>query len=1192
MIRPYELLPACFCSWLLMMAGAVPAVADQQARPDAAVCSAERKELDEVHRALDTCRTGMTEAEQKARSCGDELKETANKLSDRTTAARQCQEQKDALCSASGALARGVVEGKSPLSQVPGCVPAALQSSLSDLVDGWTRSQLLLSAMDSFESGESEVSPHVDRHGRTPIERLAQRLAAPGMGQPLLAYRRLLIEAIRKIAPRYWRRLRNSGRAAIDNWFTSSADFDPAFVAEIQSGAAPKHSAADAGTSFSVALRLVQSYLELAGCEGRSGARPCARARVLQTLLESSGALVLRQREQEIWATSCLGIDPKVVLWWLREFPSSHSSLGRPAWTTVTRASYDKLVTCYLADANAGSDGFADWLKRRLPAPKLLTAGTLARVDALRSLYGAAAPETLCLAAADQLRNLPAPTTCSLPATVLAPLRGWFESVAAGHQASSELSTQACAAWVGAMWSGRAPTVPITFTQPPTAEELVHLSPPALWRPMSGLRRMCAERMGSVVEFPKALRDIASLARLAGEDITHEPWRLDAGRKGPAEDEPFRRALTAGAWAGALVLRQSPCATLGLDAERCARCRSADAGKYDCALLGSIAGRWSAWTRALCWATTGLVVLVIFVAWSRRFVRNWRRFGRWRRQARAHFQSIPVGLMPDRKAWLLPSRLQALRLKLPADANWERWGRSAVLVRVEGGKIREKHINRAATFARSIESELALVVHDDGAGPELGAVRGMLDWAARGARRAVQVLPVSWERLRWTRSYSDLLDLVDQTSLRGNPFEVRGRLVSSSQFFDRERLVSGLLAAAQAGQWTVVTGLRRFGKSSLALEVGRRLTGPSAYVDLAGFQFEMGTGDPAGAADAIVRYLCLQLEDSAKRLYGKTIELPGLPASSSSDTNQMARWFRAFFAACRAANGQRAPAFLLIFDEVEQAIGVGPGRIVNAMEALSILIGRLRTCLSDHVLASGGDRVGVIFCSAIHPLLWAPLSVMSQQSLLGAFPSVVVSCMPTEAAHAMMRGLGARQGIRFTDAALDSIVEESAGIPLLARRLGSAVLELYDPQRARQGSLGAVEIGVEGAAAAVRREEEDGAPLRVWVESEIGDPQNPAGAILRQMARQGSASVDEIKALAIATTRHQFAATGISSLLAPSEVERRCHEAAGYIVRMLGETGLLEPQGDLTRPGSFVFPNSIVRRILAATPNVWSEGVT
>ena len=71
-------------------------------------------------------------------------------------------------------------------------------------------------------------------------------------------------------------------------------------------------------------------------------------------------------------------------------------------------------------------------------------------------------------------------------------------------------------------------------------------------------------------------------------------------------------------------------------------------------------------------------------------------------------------------------------------------------------------------------------------------------------------------------------------------------------------------------------------------------------------------------------------------------------------------------------------------------------------------------------------------------LLWAPLATLGGQSLMGAFPSICVPALENDAAHSMMRGLGARQGIRFEDDALAALVKASGGVPLLLRRLGTS----------------------------------------------------------------------------------------------------------------------------------------------------------
>ena len=221
--------------------------------------------------------------------------------------------------------------------------------------------------------------------------------------------------------------------------------------------------------------------------------------------------------------------------------------------------------------------------------------------------------------------------------------------------------------------------------------------------------------------------------------------------------------------------------------------------------------------------------------------------------------------------------------------------------------------------------------------------------------------------------------------------------------------------------------------------------------------------------------------DSARALYPR-VKVPEAPAGEV-DAAALTRVLRDLCTACAPFADGRPPPMLLVLDELEQVLAMDALRAGQALDVLAILLGRLRNALGESPSPSGAASVGVLLCGALHPLLWAPLRTLGQQSIMGAFPSLCVPCLSPEAASSMMRGLGGRQGIRFADEALDLIIEQSQGVPLLLRRVGTSVLELYDPDHARQGSLGAVNVGIEGAREAVAREEREGSPLRVWVES-------------------------------------------------------------------------------------------------------------
>ena len=153
-------------------------------------------------------------------------------------------------------------------------------------------------------------------------------------------------------------------------------------------------------------------------------------------------------------------------------------------------------------------------------------------------------------------------------------------------------------------------------------------------------------------------------------------------------------------------------------------------------------------------------------------------------------------------------------------------------------------------------------------------------------------------------------------------------------------------------------------------------------------------------------------------------------------------------------------------------------------------------------------------------------------------------------------------------------------MPLLLRRLGTSLLELYDTEHARQGSLGAVQLGIEGARETLEREEREGSPLRVWVESEIAEPTGPAGAMLRALAAEETTSAKTLRALAEKHVMDQFQSSGIAAHLPDGETRRRAQEAASVLLRLLQESGLLVPVGDLTSPEAYALPDGSIRRIL------------
>lgn len=1130
--------------------------------------NAARSALDQTKRELEGARSRAAEAE----SARAELSQREQELSAKQGELAACRNDERSLCSATGAFARSLGTGHVDSDGVEACIAPDDRRALVEQLSGLTNASATLAQLGAFSAGETNAKPGLRSSAGSRLEKLVARLFAQGNGSPLV-YRRLLLEALRLVAPQGAARLRAPG--GVERWFSSKDPLDPALVAEAHAGATVPEASAGTAAPLTTALQLVTAYELLAQCREPVGARECTRAEQLRQMLETSGPLVVRRRLQDIWASDCSSLTETMVSPWFADLP--RASVSETESLTIAEAVHHKLFTCFLREHAAGPS-FSLWTKSKLPKPAALTSRALERVLELERGWKPGTPADQCARAVQAMQTWPAPSTCQLPNRDLSEIRAW-SALAPSEEDRQSFDFATCDRFARALWAGESVIIPEAFPARPTVADVIRTDDDAPQTSMHRLRVACAERAGSGESFERAVSELSRIGRGLGESPSSSPWFTEPTGKRPVEATRLSSARNYQTWLKSLTNREQACTSLELSTKRCNACRSLPAGShYDCTQLLDLEADFNEKSRRTLSFALLFAGACLLVTWALRLRRAVREQGPWLTQASEYFSS--VGLEPSSDPWrvLFPSRYWRLELLLPKTPNWERWGQRAVLVRCQG-KLRDRDVNSAGHMAQGLRTHLALIVHDDDVSPDLGAVRAMLDWSARGGK-AVQLLPIAWSRLKWSHRALDLLELAEESSLRSNPFEVRGRIDTSSQFFDRERLVSGLLASAQAGHFMVVTGLRRFGKSSLSLEIARRLPGPSGYVDLAGFHHEIRfSKDPVEAVDAILRFLCAQLLESAHRHTDG--ELPLEAPSGAVDATTLTAWFRDFERCLAAASpGKTTPPILLIFDEIEQAIGAAE-KLTQALDVFAILVGRLRNALQGSTTESL-HRVGILFCSALHPLLWSPLGTLAHQSLMGSFQYVSVPCLPVEASRSMMRGLGARQGIRFTDEALELLIDECQGVPLLLRRIGTAVLELYDPERARQGVLGAVEIGVEGVRAALEREAAEGSPLRVWVESEIAEPKSPGGTVLRALASAESLPASELRKIATEAFRLQFEVTGVALELTPDEALRRAQEAGSVTLRMLGDSGLLTAHGDLTEPERYELPNGMIRRVLAS----------
>src|SRR5690606_20790138 len=399
-------------------------------------------------------------------------------------------------------------------------------------------------------------------------------------------------------------------------------------------------------------------------------------------------------------------------------------------------------------------------------------------------------------------------------------VRPWAEQFTSNND--GPLGLQICNRYARELWAGAAATIGDSFSTAPTTEDAIRLIDCAPPPHVKRLRDLCAERVGKGRAFAQAVGELSALGQILGENPTLSPWFLNAQRERPFEDEYATRADNTAAWLQSFTQKNAACTLLELSESRCNACRQKGMAEanYDCATMASMQASWNHRTKTWLVRILGAAGVIVLFIWGIRLRRAKARHGAWLDETRAHLASLGLVAQADRLRYVFPSRLSHFTVKLPDSAGGERIGTVAVVMRVTRPQLQDGDVNHAARLGQRYGASLALLVHDENTSPDLGAVRAMLEWAARGGTKAVHVVPLPWSRLKWSAGALDLLELAEEASLRSNPFEVRGRVTSSSQFFDRERLVSGLLASAQAGHFCVVTGLRRFGKSSLALEVG------------------------------------------------------------------------------------------------------------------------------------------------------------------------------------------------------------------------------------------------------------------------------------------------------------------------------------------------------------------------------------
>nr|PZN26968.1 MAG: hypothetical protein DIU78_06295 [Pseudomonadota bacterium] len=551
--------------------------------------AAARLELERVTTALRTAETRAAAAD----ALRVEIERATRALEEREAAARSCEAARNDLCTAARRFAEGIAAGQVETTGLRECLDPADRQALVARLSGWSNASSTLGDFVAYATGESDRIPSLGPSSGSMLERRLARLFATGNGTPLV-FRRLLVEAMEQVAPRALATLK-AKPGQLDRWFSSDAPLDDAIVQEAHEGAAGKSDGFPRG-ALAKALGLVDAYRIVARCDGPSPARACHRARQLAQMLESSGPLVLRRRMQDVWATECSSLTDTVVHGWLTDLPKGE--LPEAQVEALVQTVHAKLVTCFLRDSAAGSS-FSAWVATKLPAPKDLTASTLARFVELERLWQPGSPTDRCVRAVRTLQTLPAPSECSAPSALVASVEDWLAAVPAVDRSKASFELGVCDRLARALFRGENASIPDHFPAPPTIEDAVRLTPGAPPSNMQQLRAFCRDRVGQGEAFVTALRTLGRLGKALGESPALPPWNLDATTLLPIELGRIGRSEDVSVWLRSLLDEDAACSVLELGSERCRVCRErSDESLYDCGLLQGVRTSWATRTRS------------------------------------------------------------------------------------------------------------------------------------------------------------------------------------------------------------------------------------------------------------------------------------------------------------------------------------------------------------------------------------------------------------------------------------------------------------------------------------------------------------------------------------------------------------------------------------------------------------------
>ena len=291
-----------------------------------------------------------------------------------------------------------------------------------------------------------------------------------------------------------------------------------------------------------------------------------------------------------------------------------------------------------------------------------------------------------------------------------------------------------------------------------------------------------------------------------------------------------------------------------------------------------------------------------------------------------------------------------------------------------------------------------------------------------------------------------LAQLVDRYRMAGDPYDVSNAIDDPAWFFGRQAELDGAQKQIMAGEHVLVLGLRKVGKSSLARQLRERFAlAPMSWFDC------QALGDDPKRFAATMRESILPQIDRALRARG--IRLPSTQGSLADVlTRRVDAWRK------RNAN----EPIVLIFDEIDKlAPGSDEATHLSAEARLATLTAYVDFFRALRAVSQGTQGGLAVVCVSYRPTIARKNLLLGDQlenPMFQGMREIFVGPMTLDAAVQMIEKLGRQRGVEWDAEASHLAVDLAGGLPLVCRRLASAVtrgaaVAHVDVQRVRETAL-------------------------------------------------------------------------------------------------------------------------------------------